>query len=368
MDHISWLSLREAIAEAFPSAIVNLISDEPIIGGHGAEKTHAIEMSPIERCLNTMPAPTAKWTVVLWNGKRKKGNCEEADEDVDRKRGPSEFDAVKNSVYEVAVAALQEQITPVVEDGEDTVQPTHGGSIKSEDATESAIINSVLEGHLAQLDGAAGEVIGDAGAKPFPNGTITISSEIQTVNVAILKMGRQIVDQGEFLSTDIDSVIQFLSNHPFLSGRHVFCRGIDTPGGGDAVLTKQPFVVDFFGGVEVKRSRKCELVIPKDTDALVDLCDFCHALKVVVDAVVESELKAAVKTRGFSVGRKMRPKRELVEDDADDEDYDPDEDYVPNMTYGQDDQDDLDDDEDFAMPHVKVKVSLVSRLRKKVIK
>lgn len=359
MDRRSWLTLREAIAEAFPSAIVNLISDEPIICGDGAETTHAIEMSPVERCLNTMPAPTAKWTVVLWNGKRKKGNCEEVEEDGDGKRGSSEnleLDAVKKSVYEVAVAGLEQQLNPVGDDGGGgTVQQIHEGSIKSEDSTESAIISSVLEGHLAQLDGA-GEVVGDALSMALQNGAMR--SETLTVNVAILKMGRQIVDQGEFLSTDIDSVIQFLSNHPFLSGRHVFCRGIDTPGGDDAVLTKQPFAVDFFGGVEVKRSRKCELVIPRDSDALVDLCDFCHALKVVVDAVVESELKAAVKTRGIPVGRKMRPKRELVEDDEDDDDYDPDEDYVPTATYRQDDQDDLDDDEDFAMPHVKVKVSL----------
>ena len=352
MDYSSWLALREAIAEAFPSAIVSLISDEPIVGVDSTEMTHAIEMSPVERCLNTMPAPTAKWTVVVWNGKRRKGNCEEADQDRDRKRGSSEFEGVKNSVYEIAVATLQQQLAPVGDDGGGTGHQIQGDSIKSENATtESAIISNVLEGHMAQLDGA-GEVVCDAKSKSFPNGAI--SSETLTVNVAILKMGRQIVDQGEFLSTDVDSVIQFLSNHPFLSGQHVFCRGIDTPGGDDLVLTKQPFAVDFFGGVEVKRSRKCELVIPKDSDTLVDLCDFCHALKVVVDAVVESELKAALKTRSLSMGRKMRPKRELVEDDEDDEDYDPDEDYVPNVTYGQDDQDDLDDDEDIAMPHVKV--------------
>ena len=345
--------MRDAIAEAFPSAIVNLIADEPI-DHKGADKTYAIEMSPAERCLNTMPAPTAKWTVVLWDGKKKKGNSEVAHGDADRKRGPSELDAVKSAAYEFDVAALQQQLVPIGDDGDGTSHPMHGDAIKAENCTESALINNALEGHLAQLDGA-GEVVCDAESIPFSQGTI--NSETLTVNVAILKMGRQIVDQGEFLSTDIDSVIQFLSNHPFLSGRHVFCRGIDTPGGDDAVLTKQPFAVDFFGGVEVKRSRKCELVITKDSDGPVDLCDFCHALKVVVDAVMESELKAA-RSRVISGGRKLRPKREMVEDDADDEDYDPDEDYVPDVTYGHDDNDDLEDDEDIAMPHLKVKVSI----------
>ena len=359
MDHMSWLALREAIAEAFPSAIVNLISEEDLTDGHNAERSYAIEMSPVERCLNTMPAPTAKWTVVLWDGKRKRENCEEANRDGDINRGLGKLDTGETTVYGVAVAALQQRLAPPVgEDGGESGRPIQGDSIKSEDAAESAIMSSVLEGHLAQLDGA-GDVLGETDSKPLANGTNR--SGILTVNVAILKMGRQIVDQGEFLSTDTDSVIQFLANHPFLCGRHVFCRGIDTHAGDDAVLTKQSFAVDFFGGVEVKRSRKCELVISKEGDALIDLCDFCHALKVVVDAVAESELKADKDREISAGGRKMRPKRELVEDDADDEDYDPDEDYVPSLIYRKDDKDDLDNDEDAALPHVKVKVSVDSR-------
>ena len=366
MDRESWLCLREALSSAFPTAIVNIISEEPnIIGGFGS--TYAIEMSPAERCLATMPAPTAMWTVVLWGGKKeeeeekKEGKCEkDMDDEEDRgrvvMRENVELEGAK-SVYEVAVAALQGQLTPTGgNDGSGVGKQMQGSSIKAEDATESTILSSVLESHLPQLDGA-GEVIGDAEA--LQNGAS--GSETLKMNVAILKMGRQIVDQGEFLSSDTDSVIQYLSNHPFLGGRHVFCRGIDTPGGDDAVLTKQPFAVDFFGGVEVKRSRKCELVIPKDSEALVDLCDFCHALKVVVDAVMSSELKPVEKAGAAgagapSIGRKVRPKRELVEDDEDDEDYDPDEDYLPSVPQGQDRPDELDDDEDydFVIPHVKV--------------
>ena len=358
MDHMSWLALREAIAEALPSAIVNLISEEDLTDGHSAERSYAIEMSPVERCLNTMPAPTAKWTVVLWDGKRKRDNCEEADGDGDINRGMGKLDAGERTVYGEAVAALQQRLAPPVgEDGGEGGRPIQGDSIKSEDAAEGAIMSSVLEGHLAQLDGA-GDVVGDTDSKPITNGTNR--SGTLTVNVAILKMGRQIVDQGEFLSTDTDSVIQFLANHPFLCGRHVFCPGIDTHAGDDPVLTKQSFTVDVFGGVEVKRSRKCELVISKESDAVVDLCNFCHALQVVVDAVAERELKAD-KDRAISGGRKMRPKSELVEDDADDDDYDPDEDYVPSLIYRRDDQDDLDNDEKAALPHVKVKVGVDSR-------
>ena len=122
MDHMSWLALREAIAEALPSAIVNLISEEDLTDGHSAERSYAIEMSPVERCLNTMPAPTAKWTVVLWDGKRKRDNCEEADGDGDINRGMGKLDAGERTVYGEAVAALQQRLAPPVgEDGGDRV-------------------------------------------------------------------------------------------------------------------------------------------------------------------------------------------------------------------------------------------------------
>jgi hypothetical protein len=74
MDRAQWVSLRDNLAESFATAAhVNLICDEATHednvengGGVKTEKRFAIEMAPVARCLEAMPSPTAKWTVVVF--------------------------------------------------------------------------------------------------------------------------------------------------------------------------------------------------------------------------------------------------------------------------------------------------------------
>ncbi len=181
----------------------------------------------------------------------------------------------------------------------------------------------------------------------FPSSR-TRDDDHAAVDVALLKMGRQVVERRTFSGADKDEIVSYLAEHSLLKedNRLAFCRGVPGPCDG-SLSRRQPYVLDFFAGGEVKRSEKCELLVQHGEV----LCDFCHTLKMVVDSMAKSSEPPPP------------PKQELVHDYAndpedflvDDEEDEEDDDIVPGVSLGES-QRVLDLEGDFIIPDVKLKV------------
>jgi hypothetical protein len=133
----------------------------------------------------------------------------------------------------------------------------------------------------------------DAFPAPPSKWTVLVFTTKDMVSAAILKMGRQVLEQRDFDvagAAGRDALVEYLQTHPFLKAGLVYCRGIRSA---MEDLSKHPYSVDHFAGREVKRSRKCELVIPRERD--MDLCDFCTAVNMALTVAAVAAAAASVK-------------------------------------------------------------------------